>query len=133
MDLKDLKPKSDTVVVELYHPATYEPLLTEDGKQMNIEVYAPHSLAYKEVVHEQGNRQLEKMQKNKGKYKFTVQELEEYNLDRLSKTTKSWFIQLNGETPKFTVSKAYELYQDFPWIVEQVQEAVSDSASFLKP
>lgn len=133
MDLKDLKPKSDTIQVELYHPATYEPLTTEDGKPMVIEVYAPHSLAHKEVVHEQGNRQLEKMQKNKGKYKLTVQELEEFGIERLSKVTKDWLIQLNGQKPKFTVQKAVELYKDFPWIKDQIEEALSDNASFLKP
>jgi hypothetical protein len=130
MDLKDLKPNSDTIVVTLHHPATFETLKTEDGKDMTIEVYAPHSLKYKEVVHEQGNRQLEKMQKNK-KYKFTVQELEDFSIERLAKTTKDWHIQLNGTKPKFTLAKAAELYKDFPWIVEQIQEAVTDSALFL--
>lgn len=130
MDLKDLKPNSDTIVVTLHHPATFETLKTEDGKDMTIEVYAPHSLKYKEVLHEQGNRQLEKMQKNK-KYKYTVQELEEFNLERLSKTTKDWHIQLNGVKPKFTLAKATELYRDYPWIVEQIQEAVTDNALFL--
>lgn len=133
MDLKDLKPKSETIVVNLYHPATYENLTTEDGKEMTIEVYAPHTLEHKTVVHEIGNRQLDKMQKHKGKYKFTVQELEDFTVERLSKITKDWVIQLNGTKPKFTVQKAAELYRELPWIRDQIEEAISDTILFLKP
>lgn len=131
MDLKDLKPKSDTIDVILLHPATQEAILKDDKTEMSITVYLPHSAKYKEVVHDQVNRRIAKMQK-KGKTTLTAQEMEDTGLELLAKITKKWDIVFNGETPKLTIPAAMELYREFPWIKDQVEEEINDATNFTK-
>lgn len=131
MDLLDLKPKSDTIEVILNHPATLEPILKADGTEMSITVYAPHSKVYKDALHEQTNRRLQKAQKTK-KFSMTSEEVEQSSLEVLARITKEWDIVLGGKTPKLDIQSATELYRDYPWIKDQVEEAVNDNASFLK-
>jgi hypothetical protein len=131
MDLLDLKPKADTIEVILNHPVTLEPIAKEDGTEMSITVYAPHSKVYKEALHEQINRRLQKAQKSK-KFSLTSEEAEQSALEVLSRVTKEWDIVLGGKTPKLDFQSAVDLYRDYPWIKDQVEEALNDTASFLK-
>ena len=89
MDLLKLVPTTDTIDVVLMHPATFEPLLNEDGTEMTITVYAPHSKEYKAAVHEQTNLRLKQMQKGgrKGNSSITAEELETASIKMLAKTT----------------------------------------------
>ena len=130
-DLNNLKPKSDVIEVTLLHPSTLEPLPTGQGDYMKVEVFASHSKEYKSVMHEQTNKRIQKAQKNK-KAVFTSEELEGSVLEILSKVTKSWNIVLDGDVPKLTTNSAMEVYQNYPWIKEQVEEAINDNTSFLK-
>ena len=130
MDLSDLKPKSDSIVVELVHPVTQEPL-ADKKCPMTITVYGPYSKHYKDAIHEQTNKRIAKSQKTK-KVSFTSEEVEAYGLELLSKVTKEWNILLGGKCPELSVGSATEIYTDFPWIREQVEEAINDTASFMK-
>lgn len=130
-DLADLKPKSDVVEVELVHPATMEPLTKNDGSVMTVVVYAPHSKEYKAALHEQTNKRIQKSSKGK-RVTFTAEDIEQATLELLAKTTKSWDVVIGGKTPELSVPNAVDFYRDFPWVREQVEEAVNDSASFLK-
>lgn len=132
MDLKDLKPKSDTVEVEIVHPNTQDPLKNEDGSVMTITMYAPHSKDYKAVVHEQTNKRLKQTAKTK-KIDITAQELERNGLELLAKVTKTWNITYGGEQPKFSVDAAVDLYDEVFWIKDQIEEAISDSLDFTNP
>jgi hypothetical protein len=98
---------------------------------MSITVYAPHSKVYKDALHEQTNRRLQKAQKTK-KFSMTSEEVEQSSLEVLARVTKEWDIVLGGKTPKLDIQSATELYRDYPWIKDQVEEAVNDNASFLK-
>ena len=49
MDLKDLTPNLDDVVVEIKHPSTGDTLKNDDGTVMTITVLAPHSKEYKKL------------------------------------------------------------------------------------
>ena len=131
MDLNNLIPTDDTIVVEIKHPVTDEPLLKDDGKTMSITVYAPHSSQYKSAVHEQTNKRIQKAAKGK-KITFTAEEIENATLELLAKTTKDWNIQLNGKSPKFSVTEAMDLYGKLPWLKSQVLEAQEDYSAFLK-
>lgn len=131
MDLKDLTPKSDEIVVAIKHPATGEPLKNDDKSEMTITVYAPHSKEYKKVLHEQTNKRLKKMQ-SKGNKDITAEEIEESTLEGLVKTTKEWNITYGGETPKLTAPKAKEVYEDVFWIRSQIEEAIEDSLDFMR-
>lgn len=131
MDLLDLTPKSDEIVVTIKHPATGEVLKNEDKSDMTITIYAPHSKEYKKVIHEMTNKRLKKMQA-KGKNEITAEELEEATLETLSKTTKEWNITYGGEVPKLSVAKAKEIYDSVFWIKAQIEEAVESSLDFMK-
>ena len=131
MDLNNLIPTDDTIVVTIKHPLTDEPLTKDDGKEMTITVYAPHSSQYKSAVHEQTNKRIQKAAKGK-KITFTAEEIESSTLDLLAKTTKDWNIQFNGKSPKYSVADALDLYSKVPWLKNQLLEAQEDFATFLK-
>lgn len=131
MDLKDLTPKSDEIVVVIKHPAKGEPLKNDDKSEMTITIYAPHSKEYRKVLHEQTNKRLKKMQ-SKGNKDITAEEIEESTLEALAKTTKEWNITYGGEVPKLTIQKAKEVYEDVFWIRSQIEEAIEDSLDFMK-
>ena len=131
MDLAKLIPTDDTIVVSLKHPITDEPLTKDDGKEMTITVYAPHSAQYKAAVHEQTNKRIQKAAKGK-KVTFTAEDIENATLELLAKTTKEWSIQLNGKSPKFSIDEAADLYAKLPWLKNQVVEAQEDYSAFLK-
>lgn len=131
MDLKDLTPKSDVVVVEIKHPATGEVLKNDDKSPMTITMFAPHSKEYKKVLHEQTNKRLKQMQSKKSQ-DITAEDLEEAALEALAKTTKEWSITFGGEQPKLTVAKAKEIYDEVFWIKNQLEGAVADSLDFMK-
>lgn len=131
MDLLDLTPKSDEIVVVIKHPATGKPLKNDDESEMTITIYAPHSKEYKKVLHEQTNKRLKKMQ-SKGDKDITAEEIEEATLEALAKTTKEWNITYGGEMPKLTVAKAREVYETVFWIRSQIEGAIEDSLDFMK-
>ena len=130
-DLFNLIPTDDTIVITVKHPVTEEPLVKDDGKEMTITVYAPHSAQYKSAIHEQTNKRIQKASKGK-KITFTAEEIDNSTLELLAKTTKDWNIQLNGKSPKFSAGEAVDLYGKLPWLKQQVLEAQEDYSAFLK-
>lgn len=131
MDLLDLTPKTDEIVVAIKHPTKGEVLKNNDGSDMTITLYAPYSKEYKKVLHEMTNKRLKKMQ-SKGKNEITAEEIEEATLDTLAKTTKEWNITFGGEVPKLSVAKAKEIYDTVFWIKAQIEEATESSLDFMK-
>lgn len=131
MDLKDLTPKSDDIVVEIKHPANGETLNNDDKSPMTITIFAPHSKEYKKVLHEQTNKRLKQMQ-SKNTQDITAEDLEEASLEALAKTTKEWNITYGGEQPKLTVAKAKQIYDEVFWIKAQIEEATANSLDFMK-
>ena len=131
MDLKDLTPKSDDIVVEIKHPANGETLNNDDKSPMTITVFAPHSKEYKKVLYEQTNKRLKQMQ-SKNTQDITAEDLEEASLEALAKTTKEWNITYGGEQPKLTVAKAKQIYDEVFWIKAQIEEAAANSLDFMK-
>jgi hypothetical protein len=134
MDLKNLTPTSDTIEVILVHPNTLEPLMNEGlakDREMTITLYAPHSKEYKKLVHEQTDKRLSQMQKSK-KVQISAADLERSSIDILAKATKEWDITYDGESPKLTVPKAREIYTEYFWIKDQLEEAINDTLDFTK-
>lgn len=131
MDLKDLTPNLDDVVIEIKHPTTGDLLKNDDGTSMTITILAPHSKEYKKAQHEQITKRLKKAQKSKSQ-EVDYSDIEEATLEVLSKTTKSWDITYGGEKPKLTVSKAKELYEEVFWIRNQIEEVVTDTLDFTR-
>jgi len=131
MDLKDLTPNLDDVVVEIKHPTTGDVLKNDDGTDMTITILAPHSKEYKKAQHEQISKRLKKAQKSKSQ-DVDYSDIEEATLEVLSKTTKSWDITYGGEKPKLTPAKAKDLYEEVFWIRNQIEEVVTDTLDFMR-
>jgi hypothetical protein len=133
MDLMNLIPTTDAIEVVIKHPSTFEPLLNDDGTEMTITVFAPHSKEYKSAVHEQTNIRLKQMQKGgRNNNAITAEELEAAGIKMLAKTTKDWNITFDGEQPKFTVASAQKLYEKVFWVREQIEEAVAETEVFTQ-
>jgi hypothetical protein len=133
MDLKNLTPTSDTIEVILVHPNTLEPLMNEGTKkrEMSITLHAPHSKEYKKLVHEQTDKRLAQMQKSK-KVQISAADLERSSIDVLAKATKEWDITYDGESPKLSVAKAKEIYTEYFWIKDQLEEAINETLDFTQ-
>jgi len=131
MDLMDLKPTSNTVEVTLRHPNTGDVLTNEDNTNMTIVVYASHSKEYKSVMHDQTNKRLKSMQSGKNQ-DITAQDMEQSTLEVLSKITSSWNITYDKKSPKLSVSRAKDLYDEVFWIKDQIEEAIANSLDFTK-
>ncbi len=131
MDLKELTPNLDDIVVPVKHPVTGEVLKNDDGTEMTITLLAPHSKEYKKAQHDQIAKRLQKSQKN-GSQELDYSDIEQATLEVLSKTTKAWDITFDGEKPKLTVAKAKSLYEEVFWLKNQLEEEVSSSLDFMK-
>ena len=131
LDLKDLTPNLDDVIVTIKHPTTGEVLKNDDGTDMTITVLAPHSKEYKKAQHEQISKRLKKAQESKSQ-DVDYSDIEEATLEVLAKVTKSWDITFDGEKPELTVAKAKSIYDEVFWIKNQIEEEVSDSLDFMK-
>jgi hypothetical protein len=129
MDLSNFVPKSDTATFEIRHPVTGEILAKDDGTEMTVTVYLPHSKEYKAVVHEQNNKRITRAQK--GKAVYTSEDLEEATLDLLVKTTKDWNIQFDKKNIKFSQEEAREIYTKLPWVKAQIMQQQEDLTNFL--
>jgi len=131
MDLSSLIPTTDTITVLLKHPVTEDALTKDDGTEMSITVYAPHSKEYKAALHDQTNKRIQKAQKTK-KVTFTAEEIDLASVELIAKTTKEWDLIFNKKPLKFSVAEATDLYQKLPWLKDQIVEAQEDYTSFLK-
>ena len=134
MDLMNLVPTTDDIVVTLKHPATDEVLKNDDDSDMTITTYAPHSKEYKAVVHEQTNLRLKQMQSkgNRNTNIITAEELEVATIAMLAKTTKDWNITFDGKKPKFTIEVAKKIYEDVFWVKGQVEDGIAEGEVFTQ-
>jgi hypothetical protein len=131
MDLINLTPKTDEIVVKVKHPVTDEILKNDDGSEMTITLYANHSKEYKSVVHGIANKRIKKAKDTKSS-DFTMEDLEEATLETLIKVTKGWSITYDGTSPKLTEAKAREVYEKVFWIKPQLELAMESSLDFMK-
>ena len=130
MDLSNFIPTSDTLTVIIKNPVTDEALMKDDGTEMSVTLYAPHSKEYKAAVHAEANKRIQKIAKTK-KNTFSSEEIEASSVELLARTTKDWDIQMNKKSLKFTVDVAIDLYQKLPWLKQQLLEAQEDYTAFL--
>lgn len=125
MDIFDYVPKDDYLTVKVERDGKV--LTNEDGSEMYIEVWLPHSKEFKKVRHEQSDELMEKQ-----KTKLKSAELEELGLELLAKTTKGWNITAGEEAPKFSVKKAKEIYAKAEWIVDLIEEKKAEHIAFTQ-
>lgn len=133
MDLKLLKPQSDTITVELKHPSTGETLLNPDDTPMTITVWASHSKEYKAVIHAAANKRLKKAAKTKNKQvEMTIEEIEQQGIELAVQIIKDWNITYDDSKPELTTEFATKVYSELFWVREQVDEAVESIDVFTQ-
>jgi len=131
MDLMNIGQMKETTEVILYNPINSEILMNEDGSEMSITVYGPYSSKYKSISHNQQNRRLMKAQRTGGKLNLSAEEIEASAFDLLVKCVADWDITLGGEKPKCTEKMVREVFEQLPWVREQVDNALGDTQAFL--
>ena len=72
-----------------------------------------------------------KAQRTGGKLNLTAEEIEASALDLLVKCVDGWNITLSGEMPDCKESKVREVFEELPWVREQVDAALGDAQAFL--
>lgn len=136
MSLAELSPKSNSeagVAVTIRHPKTNLPL------GITITVCGTDSETYKRIQRKQLNRRLELSQRSRNKQlAMTAEEIEAESMDVMVACTKAW---ATGERPEIefnpdewlacTPENVRRVYEDLPWMKEQVDQEIGDRANFL--
>ncbi|QQR47746.1 hypothetical protein JKA73_17570 [Myxococcus xanthus] len=118
--------RSDSTTVEILHPAT------GDATGMKVVVYGVDSATYRDADRALRNRRLHKLQHSGRQTKITAEGTEADGLELLVRCTASWegFME-NGQLLPFTKDNARRVYEEHRWLRRQVDEAVTDAASFF--
>lgn len=127
MDLKDFEPKSDTLTISLLD-SNGNPIADENSA-FTIDLYKAHTTQARKVLYELNDRAIERKRDAK------TEEVYGDYYDKAARLTAGWDLIYDGAPLPFSVEKARELYEKFPWIIEQVYKAIneSESDSFMKP
>ncbi|API58099.1 hypothetical protein BSL82_01295 [Tardibacter chloracetimidivorans] len=132
-DLSSIALSDAATEIELTHPITSERL------GIFVSVYGKHSSAFQDYTRRKANESLKRMaaQRRRGKDEEppTVEQIESDAVDLLVACTAGWRgMVLDGAELAFSAEAARKLYLDkrFPFIREQVDEAVGDTQAFLK-
>lgn len=117
--------------VEIRHPVTNVPL------GMSIRVLGKDSDTFKEHTRQSLNARFrrEGMAHKRGKDTSprTIEEIEQENIDLLVACTVGWKgVVLSGEELVFTAENVRKIYKGYPWIFDQVNEAIGALETFLK-
>ena len=116
--------------MEIGHPVTGMPMRTVEGEVAFIELFSADSSIAKKFDREMLDRRLGR------KVKVTAAELEEENLIRAAKLTKSWMLLSPDSMEVLEVecseASAIELYRDCEWLLEQVLDFSRGRGNFSK-
>jgi len=117
--------------VEIRHPVTNAPL------GIKIRVLGRDSDTFKEYTRDTLNTRLrrEAMAQKRGKDADlrTVEVIEQENMDLLVACTTGWSgVVLDGKELPFEESNVRKVYKEYPWIYDQVNEAIGSLENFLK-
>lgn len=122
--------------IELLHPVNKTPL------GIYIGVLGKDSKVFREHMRETINADLRQaaLARRRGKNEEvpTIEKGEAKGIELLVVCTTSWrtgeekTITLRGEKLPFTVANAKRLYEEMPWIRNQVDEGIGDLENFLK-
>lgn len=127
-DLSQLDTKKaaeDGFTLRLLHPRTGEALPVE------LELLGVDSEICQRTLKEQQRKRLAQAVKSR-RMAITPEELEAEGIELLAAATRGWKgMQLDGKPVEFSNEAARLLYMRFPWIREQVDQAISDRANFL--
>jgi hypothetical protein len=130
-DLDTVSKANEGFDVPLFHPGTKEDL------GITIRILGRDSERFQEVSRRQQRRRTAKLSKGgfrpgKAGSSLTPEELEAGTIELLAECTVGWSpITIKGEDVPFSLENAKMLYKDYPWIREQVDDAMDDRANFI--
>ena len=116
----------DSYQMPLRHPTTDEPMVTEDGEPMWIEVLSDDAPEFKRLQAQYRNDALRNPQK-----KMTAEKEEARMTELLVAATVNWCIADTGGLMEFNKNTVRDVYQNRAWIRNQVVVAVFDDANFM--
>lgn len=124
-DLQSIKDSMrDDMWLTIEHPVTKAPTV------MRIRLASPDSEAFRRVDRRIKNRNMQAARKSKGG--LTIENLDASGLELLTGVTLGWEnVTLRGEPWLFSAENARKLYEDFPFIREQVDEFLAERAHFF--
>jgi len=112
--------------VELRHPET------GDKIGPTIRVMGADSDAYRDKQLEQNRGRMERAARKGRMAAPTPEQMEQQGIELLVAATAGWQgLKRGGVELAFSAEAAGTLYRDFPWIREQVDEAIHTRANFL--
>lgn len=126
MDLSAFEVDDQPFPVEVVHPVSGKPI------GLVIQVVGTDSAAYQNIQRKLQNRRLQKWQRNRST-KMSAEQLEEEQLELLCSCIHSWTgMVVDGKEVEFSPDAAREILVRFPFVREQIDEAIGDRANFLK-
>jgi len=126
MDLSDFAPKSDYITVILKNPKTDEPLTNDDGSEMSVDYWLPHSKEAQEVAYA-----LSEDKVYEPDAKTTRKDLIDFSNGTFYGSIKSWDITWQGSKPEYTRELAEEVFGKLPALKGQVQEEAGNASGFM--
>lgn len=132
-NLKKYKPSTDFVVTKL-EDENGEPLLNEDGSQMSITRWLPHTKEYKEVRYNQQESILGTLPEE-GRaedVKISFWQMAEMSTELLANTIKEWDITWGDEDekPEYTPELAEEILTICDFLVPQLKGSEDKALGF---
>lgn len=124
MEISTLKPNDR--IIEIKHPATDEPV----GIRFNIVSLNDDDMkqARRKII----NKRLDFEKRGKN---FKASDVEENELDLVIAAVKSWEwydATFHNEVPAFNENNIRKVFEELPWIKDQVAEAVGDDKAFFQ-
>lgn len=130
MDLASLEP-DDGTTVHLRHPVSREPLESETGASITIDVAGMDSDAFRVRQRAITNKRLA----GTARKPLTAEQLEEERIGTLVACVTGWSnIELDGEVLTFSRENVRRLLSrpKMSWVRDQLDEAIADRGNFLK-
>ena len=129
-DLNSLKPvmADDGATLTIVHPETEEVI-----EGMTITLLGQDSKVYRKMQMAKQQAALNRISKGKKAVDFDAEKLAEDSIDDLVKLTVEWSgFMLDGKELDCTPDNIRNVYSEWAWIKEQVQEFVADRANFFR-
>jgi hypothetical protein len=132
MSLRSVGKIKDTTVVTLRHPNPRENLVHPDGTPMTVTIHGPYSARHKAVLRERQQKWLAQAGSDGGQLGVTSDELDDSARAMVIACVETWDITLEGEDRlPFSPEAVPEVFDEFPWVYDQVAAAMGNIANFL--
>lgn len=143
MDLSALEVRDDDIgVMTVLHPTTAEPLLTSDGKPVELDMVGMDSERYRKGRRKMTAKRLEKAAKKAGSqgpaltaedFERELADRERDNIETVAAGVVGWRgIGLDAEETPWSPENVIAAFDRFPWLWAQANIYLGNRANFLK-